>query len=220
MHVATHGGTRIDAVLSPFTRDEDLPRPLELLGWFGLCGGVQGACMGAHSGSVAQVLYSAVKVPLYLSATAILCLASFVVLNLILGLGDDLRRSLRGIATSLCTVAICLGSLAPMVLTCYASGVRYETAVALNGAVFACSSAAGQWVLVRHFRPLIERDRRHRIALCAWLTLFVLVGVQLGWVLRPFVGWPDVEPTFLRADVFSSNAYLQAIEAVRRTLGF
>ena len=41
----------------------------------------------------------------------------------------------------------------------------------------------------------------------AWLILYAFVGIQMGWMCRPFVGAPTLEPSFFRAEPFS-NAYV------------
>jgi hypothetical protein len=46
-----------------------------------------------------------------------------------------------------------------------------------------------------------------------WLVLFGLVGAQMGWVLRPFIGAPSLPFEWLRAR--ESNFF----EAVLRSLG-
>jgi hypothetical protein len=32
-----------------------------------------------------------------------------------------------------------------------------------------------------------------------WVVVFALVGAQMGWVLRPFIGRPDQPTSFVRA---------------------
>ncbi|MFO0837863.1 MAG: hypothetical protein U1D55_05005 [Phycisphaerae bacterium] len=59
----------------------------------------------------------------------------------------------------------------------------------------------------RYYLPLIRREPRHRITLAAWMVLYAFVGIQMGWMLRPFVGAPDEPPQFFRPEPFS-NAYV------------
>ena len=35
------------------------------------------------------------------------------------------------------------------------------------------------------------RDRRVKTVFLCWMVIFALVGVQMAWVLRPFLGKPD-----------------------------
>ena len=45
-------------------------------------------------------------------------------------------------------------------------------------------------ILRREYEPLIRKDREHRWMLRTWIFIYVFVGVQMAWVLRPFVGDP------------------------------
>ena len=31
-----------------------------------------------------------------------------------------------------------------------------------------------------------------------WVVIYGMVGAQMGWILRPFIGSPDMEFTFFR----------------------
>src|SRR5437867_2014150 len=78
---------------------------------------IYGAAMGSYGLDSAhrllQVLYSAIKMPLLLGATSLLCLPGFFVLTTVLGLRDDLRHSLAAILAGQAAMAIALASLAP-----------------------------------------------------------------------------------------------------------
>ena len=91
-------------------------------------------------------------------------------------------------------------------------------ATALNGLMFAVASVAGQITLRRHYRPLIERNPRHRLALAAWLVLYVFVAIQLAWVLRPFIGSPGLTTSFFREGAWS-NAYVELTRTLFPLLG-
>jgi hypothetical protein len=40
-----------------------------------------------------------------------------------------------------------------------------------------------------------------------WLLIYVFVGIQMAWILRPFVGSPLSETRFFREEAFT-NAYI------------
>jgi len=46
------------------------------------------------------------------------------------------------------------------------------------------------------------------------VALYALVGTQAGWMLRPFVGTPGKEVTFLREGPFT-NAFVAVWELVK-----
>ena len=48
-----------------------------------------------------------------------------------------------------------------------------------------------------------------------WLILFAFVGIQMGWVLRPFVGTPNKPVQFFRQGAWS-NAYIEVADTAKR----
>ena len=174
-----------------------------------LCVGglVYGAAMGSFSLRPLQMMYSAAKVPLLLSLSAVVCLPSFFVVNTLLGLRDDFPSALRAVLAAQATVAASLLALMPLVLFLYMSSDDYRFAVQANGLMFLLATLGGQRGLDRHYRPLVQKDPRHRIARRAWILLYVFVAIQLAWVLRPFVGSPGLDVNFFREGAWS-NAYV------------
>ena len=183
-----------------------------------LAGAAYGACMGSYAGRGTQVIYSAIKVPILLALTAGLALPSFFVLNTLLGLRNDWPRALRAVLLAQGVVAVALGGVAPLVLVWYSGGGPYKVATLFNGGAFLLASLAAQWRLRRDYRPLVARDRRHRATLACWLTVYVFVGIQLAWVLRPFIGDPGRQPTFFREGAWG-NAYVVVAEVIIGALG-
>jgi hypothetical protein len=169
-----------------------------------------GAVMGTYGGLTGdrpwQLVYSAVKVPILIVTTFVLSLPSFYVVNTLLGLGADLRRVLRALMATQAGLTVILTSLAPFTAFWYASGSAYQPAILFNGAMFAVASFAAQWMLRREYRPLIRRDPKHRWMLRTWIFIYIFVGIQMAWVLRPFVGDPQKTVQFFREDSWS-NAY-------------
>jgi hypothetical protein len=110
-------------------------------------------------------------------------------------------------------VAVILASLSPYTVLWYVSTMDYQEATLFNAAMFAIASIAAQWVLRRRYVPLVARNPRHRLMLWTWLALYAFVGIQLGWVLRPFIGQPDLAVTFFREEAWG-NAYVFILETI------
>ncbi len=193
-------------------RDPASTRPLGLvfllaiLGFGMLYGGVMGTYSGLAGDRPWQLLYSALKVPFLIMTTFTLSLPSFYVVNTLLGLRPDFPRVLRALMATQAGLTIILTSLSPFTAFWYASGSEYQPAILFNGAMFAVASFGAQWMLRREYEPLIRRDPRHRWMLRTWILIYVFVGIQMGWVLRPFVGDPRQPVQFFRQDSWS-NAY-------------
>ncbi len=182
--------------------------PLVLIGGYGL---VYGAVMGSFGGvlgrGAVQAVYSAVKVPLLLLATFCLSLPTFFVVNSLMGLRDDFAPAVRALLATQAGLTIVLASLAPFTVLWYVSFPDYDNAVLFNAVMFGLASLASQVLLRRHYRPLIQRDPRHRTLMLLWLVIYAFIGIQMGWVLRPFIGNPDLPPTFFREEAWG-NAYV------------
>ncbi|MFN0132666.1 MAG: hypothetical protein ACKVW3_09085 [Phycisphaerales bacterium] len=175
-----------------------------------------GLCMGAFRLSpdrAVLLVYVAVKVPILIALTTILCLPGYFVLNSVLGLRRDLGIALRAILAGQAALTASLASLAPITLFVYACGVSHRHALLFNAAMFTIATALGQIILLRRYRPLVRANQRHRFMLWTWVTLYAFVGIQLGWMLRPFVGSPNMPVRFLRDEPFS-NAYVVVLRLI------
>jgi hypothetical protein len=153
---------------------------------------------------ILQVLYSALKVPLLFLLTFLICLPSFFLVNTLLGVRGDFGRVARGLVASQAALTVILASLAPFTALWYLSSGHYRLAILFNGLMFAVAGLAAQVVLWREYRPLVARDPRHRPLAATWLVLYVFVGIQMAWVLRPYVGDPRGPVSFFREDSWSN----------------
>lgn len=191
-------------------------------------GMIYGASMGSFGDRVGpaaeyqgtrtlQMLYSAVKVPLLLLCTFAIGMPSFFVINTIFGLRDDFGDAVRGLLATQAAVTIILASFAPLTLLVYFSTDNYDFAVLFNALMFGIASIAAQAVLRRAYRPLIAKNPRHRTLLRAWMFIYAFVGIQMGWVLRPFIGKGNLETHFFRDDAWG-NAYIEVFRKVMELL--
>ncbi len=191
-----------------------------------LFGGGVGASMGSFlwvtrqkglSECWQQMFYSGIKVPLLLAATFVISVPSFYVINSLLGLSSDFSKAINHIVLSQATMCIVLLSLMPLVMlyyfSCGTSSTEYRLAVLLNTVCFAISSIAAQFNLRRIYQPLIARNPSHRKMIWVWSFVYAMVGIQMAWVFRPFVGSPNQTTTFFRKESWD-NAYLKMLEIV------
>ena len=206
-------------------REFNLPWPV-VIGTVITNGLLYGAIMGSHAWLVGnrsftdqflQIGYSAIKVPLLLVVTTLVALPSFLVFNTILGLRRDFEFVLRAILSVQAGLAIILASLAPLTFFFYLSSTAnqaaYQAAILFNGLMFGIASISAQLILRMYYRPLIRSNRRHRLMLWVWIGLYSFVGIQLGWILRPFVGNHRQEISFFRQDKVS-NAYVKVWDLI------
>lgn len=200
---------------APWTIAADRPRLslvklLLCLCAFGLFyGGVMGLfrLLEGEEAWLLQVVYSAVKVPLLLVITFLITLPSFFVLNTLLGLRNDFGTVIRAHIATQASLAIILASLAPFTIFWYASSGNYQAALMFNAAMFAIASFAAQAQLRAYYRPLVKSNSKHTWMLRAWICIYAVIGIQMGWLLRPFIGSPGSEVQFLRPEAWD-NAFV------------
>jgi hypothetical protein len=173
-----------------------------------VCGGLAGLMMGSYAGRIEQCLLSAVKVPMLLLLSAATCLPAFMTIHAMLGLRHDMQALLRAVLATMAAFAVTLASVGPVLLLVYYSVRDYSVARLASGAVFALACVPAQAVFAEHFRPLVAKQQQHGFALKTWLVLYVFVTFQLAWLLRPFVGAPELPVRWFREDAFG-NAYVE-----------
>jgi hypothetical protein len=184
---------------------------LQRLGIVILFGGCYGATMGAFGGVGGerwlQVLYAALKAPFLLLVTFALSLPSSFIFNALYGLRADYAQVFRTLLSGQAGLTVLLASLAPLTLLWNISTGGHQAAVLFNALMFGIATVGGQVLLRRSYRALLARDARHALMLRLWGVVYMFVGIQMAWLLRPFVGDPDKPVAFFRADAWG-NAYV------------
>jgi hypothetical protein len=173
-----------------------------------------GAVMGSFGGILGQriwqVIISGVKVPMLLLCTFVISLPSYFVINTLFGLRGDFKYAMLALLATQAGHTIILSSFAPLTAFWYVSCSNYRAAILFNALIFGSATLAAQLILRRLFQPLIQRDKRHIWPLRAWLVTYIFVGIQMGWVLRPFIGSPSMPPQFFREGAWG-NAYVTIV---------
>ncbi len=180
-----------------------------------------GACMGTYGGVWGergwQLLFSACKLPLLFTLTFFLSLPSYFILNTLAGLREDFSQVMASLLYTQVGLNIILFSFAPLTVVWYLSVNSYSAAVLFNCFAFAVASLSAQILLKKFYQDLIFKDRKHLILLRVWIFLYAFVGIQLGWVLRPFIGTPNTSPQFFREEAWN-NAYIIVLELIWKFL--
>ncbi len=170
-----------------------------------------GAAMGSYGllngDSGLQILFSAIKTPMLIVVTFLLTFPSFWVINTMLGLRADMRPVIEALLSTQVAMAIALVSLCPLTLFWYLSVRDYQVAILFNGFIFALASLGAQRPLRQRYAPLIKKNRLHKWMLWIWMVVYMFVAIQMGYVLRPFIGRPELDPQFFRSQKWD-NAYV------------
>ena len=162
----------------------------------------------------ALMLYAAIKAPILLLATAALCIPPFFVAHAVLGVRRDFPVAVRAVFAGQAVTAIVLAALAPLIPVYYTAIDDKNLAVLGCGLGFAVAALASLVVPARVFRLAGLTTTTHRTLLVLWFVLYAFVGIQLGWMLRPFIGSPGLPPAFLRDDPFT-NGYVVVFDIIR-----
>jgi hypothetical protein len=173
-----------------------------------------------------QSFYTGLKLPLVVLLTTFGNALLNGMLAPLLGMNIGLRQSFMAVLMSFAIASIILGAFMPIVLflvwNTTSSSVTSGAAFAAYGFMqlthVALISFAGTLGNVR-LMPLLDRlssnVRVVRRVLFAWLAGNLFLGSQICWVLRPFVGRPDMPVEFLGARPFEGSLYETVFNVLR-----
>jgi hypothetical protein len=190
--------------------------------------GLYGIAMGSWRHPL-QSVYTALKFPLVVLLTTLGNALLNGMLAPLLGMNIGLRQSLMAVLMSFAIASIVLGAFMPVTLflvwNTTSSGANSGAAFAaysfMQLAHVAIISFAGTVGNVR-LTPLLERLSGNRTVarhvLLAWLAGNLFLGSQICWVLRPFIGRPDLPVEFLGARPFEGSLYETVFNALRNLI--
>jgi hypothetical protein len=183
-----------------------------------------------------QLLASAIKVPALFYLTLLVTFPSLYVFNALVGSRLSLLNVLRLLVASLAVNLAVLASLGPIVLFFSISTKSYPFVLLLNVAAFSVAGVLGLAFLLQTLHrmslpawtetpaptgdpsaldmPTGQTLGRHtQLVFRCWTVIFGLVGAQMGWVLRPFVGSPALPFEWLRER--HSNFFEAVLRAIQ-----
>jgi hypothetical protein len=189
--------------------------------------GLYGAAMGWWR-APQQALFVAIKFPLIiLLVTGGNALINGLLAPL-LGLGIRFYQSFSAIVMSFAVTSVILGAFSPimafMVWNAPTINISHydETAHSIillaNVVVIALAGTTGN---VRLLQLLVHWSASRAIAmrvLAAWLAGNLFLGTQLTWILRPFIGSPNLPVEFLRANAFHGNFFETVLRSIQQIL--
>jgi hypothetical protein len=183
-------------------------------------------CYGAAMGwwrDPEQALFTAIKFPLILLLTAIGNALINGMLAPLLGLDIPFRRSFAAVIMSFAVASAILAAFAPLIAfivwnapplskTPGATFV-YNLLKLSHVGVIALAGVTGN---ARLFQLLAHLGGSRAVAtrvMAAWLAGNLFLGAQLSWILRPFIGSPNLPVEFLRINALHGNFYENVFHA-------
>ena len=189
--------------------------------------------------SLGQILATTIKVPLLFYLTLAVTLPSLYVFNALVGSRLTFPSMAKLFSATLGVNAAVLCSMGPIVAFFSVCTTSYPFMVLFNVAVFATAGFLAQGFLLQTLQRLsiaqsLEADdgapvdrpgplrplndpflgKHVKTIFRVWVVLFGLVGAQMGWVLRPFIGNPNIPFTLFRPR--ESNFFEAVLHAISR----
>lgn len=192
--------------------------------------GSYGAAMGWWR-DPQQAVYAAIKFPLVILLTTFGNALLNAMLAPLLGLNLAFRQSLLAMLMSFTIASAILGAFSPLILFLVLNAPPLQPGVVVSEntyvliqltqvAVIAFAGLAANLRLLQLLRQLGGSVPVARKVLCAWLAGNLLLGSQLVWILRPFIGLPGLPVEFLRPNAFAGNFYETVFHSIGQLFAF
>ena len=190
--------------------------------------GLYGAAMGSWRDAW-QALYTGLKLPLVILLTTLGNGLLNGMLAPLLGLSLSFRQSLLVVLMTFTIAAIILGALSPVAMFVVWNTPPLTAMTRLSSpeygflqltlvVLIAFAGVKGNRCLVPLLREWSGSARTARRVLVAWLTVNLLLGSQMCWVLRPFL-WDPARPVeFIGPEYLRGSFYETVFNAIRQLL--
>jgi hypothetical protein len=165
---------------------------------------------------------SAIKMPMLFLLTLAICLPLLYVLNVLIGPRAQWGTIFTLIIASFAVTSIILASCALILAFFMLSTKSYAFITLLNTGIFTLAGLYGVWFLGKSLSGLTPPDRiasprnNTKTIIRWWLFTYGIVGTQMAWLMRPFIGGPGMPFSFFRPQ--ESNFYLAVGKALGRLL--
>jgi hypothetical protein len=190
-------------------------------------GAAYGACMGVFAllregrdGGL-QMLASTLKVPLLFLLTLAVTFPSLYVFSALAGSRLGALGTLRVVLVAILVDVAALAGLGPVTAFFASCTTSYAFIKLWNVLVFTVAGVLSLGFLHRTLGRLLEpadhgsRNPAKGIVV-VWSVVYGIVGAQMGWVLRPFIGYPHIGFEWFRQR--ESNVFENVLETIRALL--
>lgn len=196
------------------------------MGWF--------RASGDQPDRYQQLFASTVKLPLLFLLTLLVTFPSLYVFNCLVGVRLGFLATLRLLTATVVVNLAVAASLGPILAFFTLSTTNYPFMILLNVFLLGVSGGVALGFLFASLRKLadgqalgetppavnaaareVTQDRMSIFYI--WVIIYGAVGLQMGWLLRPFIGHPNAPFEWFRAR--QGNAIQGIINALERMLG-
>lgn len=198
------------ALFEQIHSQQQLPRIIAAMSILcALLSGLYGLVMGMYNGPL-QALSSAIKLPILFLLTALICIPSLYTFNVLLGQSFKFLQTVALMVMTLGTTTILLVSLAPIAFFfTVTTPDNYQFLLLLHVIIFGLCGVYGVRYLYRGCSYIAFRMEQplNNLLLRIWIVIYAVVGMQLGWRLRPFIGSQGMPFELLRSEI-DGNFYI------------
>lgn len=186
------------------------------MGWYALTGGKED--------SIRHVVAVMIKLPMLFLCTLLVTFPSLYVFNAMLGSRLGFRATLRLLVATIVVNLAIAASLGPILGFFTLSTSNYGFMILLNVTLLGIAGLVSIGFLIktlaalRHpvrdpgdVAPLMGEERPEGAGLglfAVWIITYGIVGAQMGWILRPFIGAPGVKFELFRP---RDGSFLQGV---------
>jgi hypothetical protein len=182
------------------------------------------AVLRGGEGSMLQLIATSLKVPLLFLLTLLVTLPSLYVLSALARSRLSFTHTVRLLLAAVTVNMALLASFGPVTAFFTLSTESYPFMILLNVAFFTVSGLVGLAFLRRALEIVFEVEQASPASAAqqgaaarvfkTWTLIYAVVGAQMGWILRPFIGAPSEPFQWFRKR--QSNFFIVVWEAFLR----
>jgi hypothetical protein len=151
---------------------------------------------------IMQVVASCIKVPALLFLCPLIALYPTLLLSKVFDSNMGAYAILKASFSCIVAIAICLALCAPFIAILNSFG-NYTIVIFASYGAFALAGLVGCVAFYLKLKSAGVPSSSPKSALrisAIWLVLFGLIGAEVGWSIRPFVGWTGQPFEWIRPD--------------------
>ncbi len=163
-----------------------------------------------------QAVLSALKMPLLLVAVTLTSGLINGMLAQVLGTGLSFRQVLLCILVNLAIASLILGALSPVMLFLVLqlpsqdspdAMLIYRTLLPAHTIIVAIAGIIGCARLIELLRMLTGSAHVARLVFLCWISVSGLTGIQLSWMISPFLARPGESVPIINPNAFARNVF-------------
>jgi hypothetical protein len=153
-----------------------------------------------------------------------ICLPTLYFFDILFGSRLGFKQYVTMALTAVSVISVLLFSFAPVVLFFLISVKDYFFFLLLNVLIMGITGSIGVRLFYKGMRDIantadVVSPNSRRYLLQGWVILYGLVGSQLGWTLRPFLGFEGEQFQIFRPEI-EGNFYAQVARSIGILFGW